>query len=494
MADLSSVIELKLALDTVPFAAKRRRAGRQSSKPTLPSPYDTVTFRRNREKKRSMSTGRRAFLIVLSATMLILTGVGLFLQHEDAHHGFILLALAQGVVYLLAVALTLRGGLSPRALAAALAVAALMRLAVLLAPPYLSDDVNRYVWDGRVEAAGINPYRYIPVDPHLAALRDDAIFPNVNRSSYAPTIYPPVAEFIFFIATRVSETLASMRATMVASELVSVALLLSLLTRLRLPRERILIYAWHPLVLWEFAGSGHIDAAAISFLTLALWARQRDAPWLTGSALAAAVLVKFFPAVVFPALYRRWDWKMPAAAALTIIVAYLPFISAEHSVFGFLFGYLREEGLQDGSGFFLWNLLRSAAPPVGHLSVVIYLALATALMASLSLYVVLKDKAADHFIARAAALAVVAMVLVSPHYPWYFAWIVPFLCFAPYRSVVYLTVASPMLYFVPGGPDLQGMRMAFETAIYAPFGALAGWELWRGRAADDAANWTKVDA
>src|SRR5262249_31407075 len=141
--------------------------------------------------------------MALGATILILTGVGLLLQHEDADGGFILLALAQGIAYLLAVALTWRGGLSGRALAAAFAVAVLTRLAVLLAPAYLSDDVNRYTWDGRVEAAGINPYRYVPVDPHLTALRDDTIFPNVNRSTYAPTIYPPVAEFIFFISTRI---------------------------------------------------------------------------------------------------------------------------------------------------------------------------------------------------------------------------------------------------------------------------------------------------
>src|SRR5215470_3236422 len=314
---------------------------------------------------RAMSAGRRASILsALGALMLVLAGVGLLLQREDAHDGFIILALVQGTVYLLAVALTWRGGFSPRALAAVLAVGLLMRLGVLLAPPYLSDDLNRYVWDGRVEAAGINPYRYIPVDPHLAALRDDTIFPNVNRSTYAPTIYPPVAEYIFYIATRVSESLTWMKATMVAFELAAVALLLRLLALFRLPRERILVYAWHPLAIWEFAGSGHIDAALVFFVALALWARRREAAWLAGCALAAAALVKFFPAVLLPALYRRWDWKMPAAAAATVIAAYLPFLASGDSVFGFLPGYVIEEGLQDGSGFFLWNLLKSVAPPL----------------------------------------------------------------------------------------------------------------------------------
>ncbi|HLJ20476.1 MAG TPA: glycosyltransferase 87 family protein [Stellaceae bacterium] len=425
--------------------------------------------------------------------MLILTGIGLLLQRNDDHGGFIVLMLVQGAVYLVAVGLSWRGGFSGRALAAMLAVAALIRLGILLAPPYLSDDVNRYVWDGRVEGAGINPYRYVPVDPHLAALRDDTIFPNVNRSTYAPTIYPPVAEAIFLVATRVSESVTWMKATMVGFELASVALLLRLLLLLNLPRERILIYAWHPLALWEFAGSGHIDAAVIAFVALALWARKRELAWLTGGALAAAALVKFFPAVIFPALYRRWDWKMPAAAAATAVVAYLPFLGAGRSVFGFLPGYVSEEGLRNGSGFFLWNLLTAVVPRAGDLGVTPYLAIAAAALAALAIYAVSREKAESHFIASAMALAVAATVLLSPHYPWYFAWIVPFLCVIPIPSVLYLTAASPLLYFVPGGADPGGARTAFEAAIYGPFAVLACLELRHRLAARAGAKLVEVE-
>jgi alpha-1,6-mannosyltransferase len=429
----------------------------------------------------SVNRLRATILTTLGAMLLILTGLGLLLQHENARGGFILVALVQGVVYLLAVGLTWRGGFSRRALMAMLGLAAVMRLGVLFAPPYLSDDINRYVWDGRVEAAGINPYRYIPVDPHLAALRDDKIFPNVNRSTYAPTIYPPVAEYIFFIATRVSEALTWMKATMLAFEVIAIVLLLRLLMLFELPRERILIYAWHPLLLWEFAGSGHIDAAVVTFVTLALWGRRREADWLTGVAVAAAGLVKFFPAVIFPALYRRWDWKMPAAAAAAVLAAYLPVIGVGRAVLGFLPGYVNEEGLENGSGFFLWDLLKSMAPPFGDLGVLPYLALAAAAIAALATYIVLSDRAAKHYIGSAMALAVAATILLSPHYPWYFAWIVPLLCFAPYPSVLYMTIASPLLYFVPGGPDPHGNRMIVDWAIYGPFAVLAAVELWYRR-------------
>jgi alpha-1,6-mannosyltransferase len=427
-------------------------------------------------------------LTAIGAMLLLLTGVGLWRQHLYDTDGFTILALVQGALYLAAVALTWRGGLSRRALIAVLSVAALMRLAVLLSPPYLSDDINRYVWDGRVEAAGINPYRYVPSDPQLAALRDERIFPNVNRGNYAPTIYPPVAEYIFFLGTRLRESLTAMKATLLVFELAGVVLLLRLLDDWRLPRERILIYAWHPLTLWEFAGSGHVDAAVVTFLALALWARRREAAWLTGSALAAAALVKFFPAVVLAALYRRWDWKMPVAAAATVTLAYVPFIGAGSAVLGFLPGYLQEEGLQSGTGFFLWNLLRSVAP-LEHVGPALYLAVAAATLVALAVRSLFT--AEGRYLASAMTLAVAAMVLVSPHYPWYFAWIVPLICFTPRPSVLYLTLACPLLYFVPGGPDPEGARMPFEWAIYGPFAVLVAFELWQRRAARTGISWVK---
>jgi hypothetical protein len=427
-------------------------------------------------------------LTSIGAMLLLLTGVGLWRQHVYDTDGFIVLALVQGAFYLAAVALTWRGGLSRRALVGVLALAALMRLAVLLAPPYLSDDINRYVWDGRVEAAGINPYRFVPSDPHLAALRDRTIFPNINRSDYAPTIYPPIAEYIFFLGTRLSGSLTAMKATLLAFELLAVLLLLRLLDDWRLPRERILIYAWHPLTLWEFAGSGHVDAAVVTFLVLALWARRRRAAWLTGSALAAAALVKFFPAVLFPALYRRWGWKMPVAAAATVILAYAPFIGAGSQVLGFLPGYLREEGLQSGSGFFLWNLLRGVAP-LEHVGPALYLALSAATLLALAVHSLFT--AEGRYLASAMTLAVASMVLFSPHYPWYFAWLVPLICFTPRPSVLYLTLACPLLYFVPGGPDPEGARMPFEWAIYGPFAVLVAIELWRQRTARTGVSWIK---
>ena len=127
-----------------------------------------------------------------------------------------------------------------------LGFAVIMRLLVITDDPFLSTDIYRYVWDGRVQAAGINPYALVPADPALAALRDAAIYPNINRADYAVTAYPPVAQAFFLAVTRISETLVMMRLAMVACEAVIVVVMIDLLRQLRLPATAVVAWAWHP--------------------------------------------------------------------------------------------------------------------------------------------------------------------------------------------------------------------------------------------------------
>lgn len=430
-----------------------------------------------------MSRRRLPALLGCAAALLGLTLIGLARQRGDDIDGFVGIALAQAVIYLLAVGLVWNSGRSRGTLAMILAVAALLRLPVLLAPPYLSTDIYRYVWDGRVEAAGINPYRYIPVDPHLEKLRDAAIFPRVNRNNYAPTIYPPAAEAVFFLVTRISQSLIAMKAAMVVFEAITIVLLLRLLGSAGLPAQRILVYAWHPLPIWEFAGSGHIDAAMIAFVVLALWGYRRGYRWLTGLALAGATLVKLYPALLLPALYRRGDWRMPAAWAGAVILAYLPVVGVGWRVLGFLPGYASEEGFTaGGTGFYPWSVIQ-ILPAFAELPALAYVIGAAAILGALALAVAFARRTADAEFTGAALLAGAFMFLLSPHYPWYFSWLIVFACFAPWLSLLWLTNAGFLLYLVPVGSHLvrSEHRLLVESAIYGPFAVLALLDCWHRR-------------
>jgi hypothetical protein len=354
-----------------------------------------------------------------------------------------------------------------RALIVILLIAALLRGIALFAPQALSTDAFRYVWDGRVQAAGINPYRYIPVDPALSALRDDVIYPNINRADYAHTIYPPTAQLSFLAIERISDSVLGMKLAMFAFDALTIACLIALLRRRGLPSSRVLLYAWHPLPVWEFAGTGHVDALAIALLMLAFLAASRRAPLWTGVALAAATLVKFYPAVAGPALYRRWDWRMPVTFALTLVLLYAPYLGAGRAVFGFLSGYADEEGLRSGDGIFLWSLLRAGVHVPQH-AVQYFAPLAALLLLVVAAWLQFSRRWRTHDIWTAAlALASLFTLLVSPHDPWYFTWLVPFLCFRLTAAHIWLTGACTLMYVLPHPTGL-----AVQSLLYLPFVAL----------------------
>ena len=393
---------------------------------------------------------------------------------------FLKLVLVQIVFYVCAAWLTARTGDSRSLLVVAVVFAALFRLAIIFSPPYLSDDIYRYIWDGRVQASGTNPYRYIPADQSLAGLRDEKIYPRINRRDYARTIYPPVAEGFFLLITRASESVTWMKAVMVAFEAVAAWAIIELLASLGFARQRVLMYTWHPLAVWEFAGSGHLDAMAIAFIALALLARRKNADSWTGILLACATCVKLFPVVLFPALYRRWSWKMPLAFVATIVVAYVPYLSVGPlGVLGFLPGYASERGMVNGEQFFLLT----AARELFHASVPasVYLVFAVIVLSALSLWMLLKQQTDDlSYLRNGLLITSVFMVLLSPHFSWYFAWLLPFLCFVPSLAVFYLTFASFLLYLTWLGDSAQRV-LILKAIIFVPFLALGAIELWRRR-------------
>jgi alpha-1,6-mannosyltransferase len=396
-------------------------------------------------------------LLVIAACLLGLSLAGAIwiTQFDDPNAG--LVALLQAPPYAVAAWLVVRGHKSGadsgRAVATILLVALAMRLALLPGWP-ISTDLFRYVWDGRVQGAGINPYLYVPADAALSGLRDGAIYPYINRADYAPTIYPPASQIVFFLTTRVSESIVFLKAVMVAFEALAAWAILQLLAARGLPRARVLLYAWHPLPLWEFARSGHVDVVAIAFLLLAFLATERRSPLLAGIALGAGALVKYVPVVAGPALYKRWDWRLPLAFITTIVVLYLPYIGAGPKVLGFLGQYVGEEGIDRGAGIFLWQLL-SALLPLPARAFAFYVAAVALIMAVLALLVVLREQAPGANLAGGMLLATAFTILFSPHYAWYVAWLVPFLCFYPVVGVVYLTCAVSYLSFAHWPPTLS---------------------------------------
>jgi alpha-1,6-mannosyltransferase len=356
-----------------------------------------------------------------------------------------------------------------------------LRAYVLLFDPLLSNDIYRYVWDGRVQAAGINPYRYFPADEALAFLRDGAIFPHINRVDSAVTIYPPVAQFFFFIVTRIGENVTTMRLAMLGCESVTVTLIMLLLRRMDRPVTRVIAYLWHPLPLWEIANGGHVDALMVALMLLGLWVA------LTGHALRGAVLIAFaalvkpYVAPVLAGIWRPWDLKMPLVVIAAIALCYLPYLSVGWGVPGFLTkGYLMEEGISAGYELWplsLWRLVfgEHQGDVVGYAVLAALVLLFKALSVASS-----SDRTIASSLADINMLLLIVLLFLSPNYPWYFLVITPFvaLCGSPPTWVVSI---GALLLSEQLDWDFYIPRMVTKSILFG--GLLLAWALvaWKTR-------------
>ncbi len=423
-------------------------------------------------------------LIGLGILLLI---IELYLFGAHRHNRFypvLVLLSISGIPFIFAVRWTFRRKKFPaNTLLIILIGGAVFRLILVpLDPPRLSTDIYRYIWDGRLQGGGINPYLYVPVDPRLAGFRDDSIYPNINRKQYAHTIYPPVAQIFFFVVTRVTQSIPGFKGALVLLDLATMGLVAATLRAIGQPAERVIVYAWHPLPIFEFGGSGHIDALMICFIALALFARAHQKFGIAGFALGAATLVKFIPVILLPAIYKRWDKKLPIAFAITIVICYFPYVlGAGAGVLGFLPQYAKEEGLQSGQRYYLLNLIDYILDWCGvvhDLPPAVFTSIALASLGVIAIWAFYRqaplgreDRDQGQWILPALVLALTFSTLLSPYYPWYYSWIALFLCFVPNSAALGFTLITWPLYrslIEQSGDDL----FRFQSRIFLPFFAL----------------------
>jgi len=414
-------------------------------------------------------------LSALGVALLSVAAVGLLLNIPLNASGadlvrvdiLVALMMAAVAIYFVTVRLVLQRAWPHQTIWMVIAVAVLLRALLLTAPPFLSSDIYRYVWDGCVQAAGINPYRYEPADPALARLRDTAIYPNINRVTYARTIYPPVAQMVFAAVGRIWDSVTGMRLTMLGFEALGIACALNLLSLAGLPRERILIYAWNPLPLWAFASDGHVDAIVVGLLGAALLLRARHRDGWAGAVLAGAVLAKFLPLVMAPAFLRGGRfWRPALAGAAVIAVGYGLYRDAGSHVLGFLHGYGEEEGLASGTGIWLLAVLDAVIrlPPGAAL---VYGVAVVAAFLGITIAILRRPAPGDDTQALcrdAGLLGAAAMMAISPHYYWYFAWLALPAVIAPARALLWLATAPLLLVIGPIPHD----QFIWRSLVYVP--------------------------
>ena len=269
-----------------------------------------------------------------------------------------------------------------------------------------------------------------------------------------------------------------MKGLMLLGDLAGLAILIWLLGTLGLPRSRVILYAWHPLVVFEVAGSGHVDAVALPFILLAVLAWQRRQDVLAGNALGAATLGKIFPILLVPAFLGRRRWATLLGSGAIILLGYLPFLpTAGLQVLGHLPRFLADpDEMFNPSLMGLVVLLASHASrdPVWWAASIGRIAL----LCTLAWLAWRKTETHQDLLARIWVVAGAMTLLTLTLHPWYLLWLVPFLAIQPRPAWIYLSgavVASYSFYIVtPGTQALIGLLE------YLPFFFLLCWQ-WHRR-------------
>jgi alpha-1,6-mannosyltransferase len=353
-----------------------------------------------------------------------------------------------------------------------LGFALLFRFLLLATPPVLSSDIYRYIWDARVLASGGNPYLSTPAAFATGEVKNEPLYQQQNRP-FAPTIYPPLAQFAFRTVRGVAgESVSAMKALMIMGDLCTLALLVWLLSTMGLPRSRVILYAWHPLVVFECAGSGHVDALAVPLILLAVIAWQRDQRTMAGIALGAATLVKIYPVLLLPVFFGRRRWQIPLACAVTIALFYLPFLP--RAGFGVL-GHL-PRFLVDPDEVFnpsLMGLILSFGDYLGGAPIFWVSWIGRSILLA-TLIVLMRNEVnrPSELLGRLWVIGTAMVLLTLTLHPWYLLWLLPFLAVQPRAAWIFLSGAialSYLFYMVPTPP-----RVAIGALEYLPFFLLLG--------------------
>lgn len=367
----------------------------------------------------------------------------------------------------------LRGG---SALAGCLLLGVFWRLILLGGAPLVSDDVYRYVWDGRMQQHGLNPLETAPADPALARFHTDVTRRIDPTSAVLPSIYPPLAQRFFLGVTAVRESVPALAAAVLVCDLLIIVLIRRWLSVTGRNPWWVLAYAWHPLVALEGAGGAHVDFAGALLLVGAAYALSRRRALLAAVGLAGACAVKFLPVVLLPLFWKRIRLADAAVGALLIALLYLPFVEGWRLPVGSLGTWLAQWR-------FNGPLFRWLAPWIGATPVAV-LAVAAGLAAAVHAR---RTRGRDDPAAWAWPLAA-ALCLLPAIYPWYLVWLTPFLGPRATWPLAAWTLAS-MTTYVVWTPHLAGAGWILPAWVEpVEYGMVAAVCWWTFRARTPAAS------
>jgi hypothetical protein len=348
---------------------------------------------------------------------------------------FIIPLAVAGIAYLLAIRELFYKPRFPRqVIVVGLVLATLWHIPFLLQPPGPDDDIHRYVWDGRVQRLGLNPYIVVPNDPVLAGLHTPET--RTLNNPEVPSPYPAGAQLFFRAVTAIHESVFALKIAFVVCDFAIVFVLLDILRRTGQGAHWVLAYAWNPLLAIAVAGSGHIDIVGVLLLLVSASALERRWRVFAAVTFGLAVAVKFLPIVLLPLYWRRVRLRDGALATVVIGLLYIPFLNHGRIPIGSLGTYVQRFRFNDP----VFAMLERVATP----QFIVGLAVLVGFVAAIWLRSRNPECPADAFAWPMAAPLLCAPVV----YPWYLLWLLPFVRSASTVPLIIWTISIIPTYYV----------------------------------------------
>ncbi len=402
------------------------------------------------------------------------------------------------LVFLLGAGLSLLAArsLSASGLPFLLLCGGLFRATLLIRPPDLSEDLFRYLWDGRVAQAGISPYAFVPNDPALAKISPDLYSRLAHRD--VRTVYPPTAQAVFRVFGGRGRVIL-LKAVFAAADLSIVALIWS--TRMPGAAFGAALYAFHPLAITESAGQGHLDSLGVALLLASLSHLARHRPTSAGVAFALTVLTKYVALAAAIPILRRGRSKLLLSFAIGLGSLWLAASRGGSSPVGGMGDFATR---WDFNSILyrpvVWLIDASALPekaksaflilkeklnhppwsqalfPFFYSAFFARVLLATSLLLALAWIAWRAESLEGSVFASLAALLVVSPTL----HPWYLLWVLPFASRRREPAFLYLSFCVPLAYALLY--PLRGVSGELTYGLeYAPFALLLARTLRRSR-------------
>lgn len=376
-------------------------------------------------------------LIVTGAAIIASTVILSMTQAPLGGPIFYAVAATLGVGYVAMLAAVWNAAPDPRLMAAAFGIAVLCRVPLVLGPVGPDSDMMRYIWDGRVQRFGYNPYHVIPADPALSHTHTDDTRYMPSRNVRTP--YPPAAQLFFRGMVTLHDSARAMRLVLVALDVLTILIVWRWLGATGQNGWRALAYAWNPLVILEIAHSGHIDALGAFWIAASAYWLARRRTGLASVAFVLAVAAKLLPIVLAPLLWRRIRVRDAVLAGMVFVGLYLPYTSGPDLPVGAVPSVIAAIRF-NGPAF---KAIRIATNPVFAAAVAVLVGLSVAVWARYRLSP--SDPAAWAW-PMAASLAFAPVV-----YPWYLLYFTPFLVSSatfPLITWTFTVLAAYLVWYI----------------------------------------------